>query len=126
MPATTMRWPDILDSLSTLDDVDSIMVEGGAQVIESLLSAEGQPSSREISSLVPAVTDLVDALIITVSPKFAGPGATRYQCPAIGTTLTDAAAQSASSELRLVRRQWFGDDAVWMWKRRRPETSEAR
>ncbi|CAO1624388.1 unnamed protein product [Parajaminaea phylloscopi] len=98
VPASSMAWPDVLDALARLGDVGSVMVEGGARVIESLLTAERG--------------SLVDALVVTVSPKLAGTGATKYRSPALGTS--ESANQAA---LAVVRRQWFGQDAVWMWKK---------
>lgn len=102
-------WIHILDSLAELQEVGSIMVEGGARVIESLFTATEEADDYSASA---TAGQLIDALVITVSPKFAGPQATRYRAPTFGTKPT-----SQRSELSVVAKRWFGDDAVWIWKR---------
>lgn len=119
-----MEWEAILDALGRLS-VHSVMVEGGSRVIESLLTA--RRSSRPDGA--PGKSGgCIDTLIVTVSPNFAGSNATGYKSPrwsdvAVTTGKKSVEAKKGQEEeeegaaFQVVRRDFFGDDAVWMWKR---------
>ncbi|OLN88220.1 2,5-diamino-6-ribosylamino-4(3H)-pyrimidinone 5'-phosphate reductase [Colletotrichum chlorophyti] len=87
-------WPSILHALN-VEGINSVMVEGGGQVINSLLS--------------PNCQQLVDAVIVTVAPTWLGRGGVvvspdRVQAPD-GTPIPAA---------RLANAAWhqFGEDIV--------------
>lgn len=89
------------------------MVEGGARVIETLLCAKGS----EAESLP---GDLVNSLIVTVSPTLAGSESTGYRSPAWPDKLkqkTNSDNVNRGADFRVKKRDWFGDDAVWLWTR---------
>jgi hypothetical protein len=98
------------------------MVEGGAQVIESLFMACSSPSS---SSSTPRAGDLIDQLIVTVSPNFAGSDSTGYRSPRWSDPVPGKTKKQASKEeeeetgaaFQVRKKDWFGDDAVWIWTR---------
>lgn len=122
----SMEWDAILDALGRLS-VHSVMVEGGSRVIESLLTA--RRSSRPDPDGAPGKSGgCIDTLIVTVSPNFAGSDATGYKSPrwsdvAVTTGKKSVEAKQGQEEeeqgaaFQVVRRDFFGDDAVWMWKR---------
>ncbi|EPT03508.1 hypothetical protein FOMPIDRAFT_127947 [Fomitopsis schrenkii] len=83
--------PDLLFTLRELD-IRSVMVEGGARVIQSFLAAEA--SHR----------DCIDMVIITVSPTLVGDGGVGY-----GATLLSS---DSLPRLRHVKTESFGRDAV--------------
>lgn len=86
-----MDWPTILRTLKR-DGIDSIMIEGGATVISTLLS----------------MPELVNSVIVTIAPTWLGQG---------GVAVTPAAKTSACGRVNAARLQetsWrqFGADAV--------------
>lgn len=114
-----MDWPSILSVLHSLG-VKRLMVEGGAQVIESLFMA------RSASSPASRAGDLIDQLIVTVSPNFAGSDSTGYKSPRWSDPVPGKTKKQASEEeeetgaaFEVRKKDWFGDDAVWIWTRRK-------
>lgn len=93
LPLPDLSWPTILAALHSTAHIARLMVEGGARVIESALNAGDEGG-------------VVDDLIITVSPRFAGSNGTRY------------ASQPSDAAWQVHRKAWFGDDAVWWWQSR--------
>lgn len=79
------------------------MVEGGASVIESLLTeAEG---------------GMIDSLIVTVSPRFAGSDGFKYKSLSwFGEIQDKRGTQEVPWQVK--KREWFGLDAVWWWVRK--------
>lgn len=117
---TGMDWPSILSVLHSLG-VKRLMVEGGAQVIESLFMARSTSSASGTGR----AGDLIDQLIVTVSPNFAGSDSTGYKSPRWSDPVPDKTKKQASAEeeeqtgaaFHVRKKDWFGDDAVWIWTR---------
>lgn len=63
-----LSWPDLLTALRQEHQIESVMVEGGATVIESLLAAHAEQS-------------LINELIITVAPNNVGEKGLSYRAP---------------------------------------------
>ncbi|CAO1638463.1 unnamed protein product [Sympodiomycopsis kandeliae] len=93
VPLPSLDWPSILSELHTKVGIKNLMVEGGAGVIESLLLSQ----------------HLINSLIITVSPTFAGSQGTKYQ------SVSWQGQQDKS--LNVHKKQFFGQDSVWWWRR---------
>lgn len=116
-----MDWPSILSVLHSLG-VKRLMVEGGAQVIESLFMAR---SASSATSTTARAGDLIDQLIVTVSPNFAGSDSTGYKSPRWSDPVPGKTKKEASKEeeeqtgaaFQVRKKDWFGDDAVWIWTR---------
>ena len=87
-PDGSMEWPSILALLHN-ENIDSVMIEGGASVIRDLLSH---------------YSDLIDTVIITLAPTFLGEGGLRA-CPCVA---------DGSTPIRLECVQWLtlGEDAI--------------
>lgn len=125
VPLPSMGWPHILDALGSQVGVQRLMVEGGAKVIETLLTAADSDGNGRPG-------DLIDSLIITVSPNFAGSDATGYKSPRWRDVVVQTGKASVAPKagekgkegapFHVCKKAWFGDDAVWMWKRGEKET----
>lgn len=112
-------WPALLDALGTTCGIQSVMVEGGATVIESLSTAhEREP--------------LIDALIVTVSPKLVGRDGLGYRTPAWLQGVLPSSDHSVSTEASLhagnsVQKEGvthiFGDDLIFRWSFSDPMTT---
>ncbi|KAI0363152.1 bacterial bifunctional deaminase-reductase [Pilatotrama ljubarskyi] len=89
--------PDLLTALHELG-VRSLMVEGGARVIRSFLSAAGTPTSTH-----PDSKKTVDALVITVAPTLVGSAGVGYGAELVADALPT---------FQHVRTEAFGPDAV--------------
>jgi 2,5-diamino-6-(ribosylamino)-4(3H)-pyrimidinone 5'-phosphate reductase len=87
----TMRWEEILKALKA-EGINSLMIEGGATVINTLL----------------ARSDLVNSVIVTIAPTWLGQGGLAV-CP-YGTTENGQRVDAA----RLRETVWrqFGADVV--------------
>ncbi|KAI0699384.1 bacterial bifunctional deaminase-reductase [Cerioporus squamosus] len=94
--------PDLLTALHELG-VRSVMVEGGARVIRSFLSAaRGDPPARG-SSDGPGDRRMVDALVVTVAPTLVGEAGVGYGSGLLADVLP---------KFEHVRTETFGPDAV--------------
>ena len=78
-------WIDIFETLSRSEDINSIMVEGGAKIIQSLLSLEKA---------------LFDTLIVTVAPLYIGGDGVAIDAPEM------------KQELDHIQWRQFGRDVV--------------
>lgn len=119
----TLDWDNILEALGKGGlKVQRLMVEGGAKVIETLLTSSSRFDGDGRAG------GLIDSLVITVSPNFAGSDATGYKSPrwqdvVVKTGKQSVAARDGQEEVEegtqfhVAKKAWFGDDAVWMWKR---------
>ena len=88
--AHAFSWPEILKALHERG-IQSVMIEGGGSVINSLLSPEN--------------ASLVDAVIITIAPTWLGQG---------GVVVSPPRRQAGTAVGRLRDTKWYqmGDDAV--------------
>ncbi|CAK4031780.1 2,5-diamino-6-ribosylamino-4(3H)-pyrimidinone 5 -phosphate reductase [Lecanosticta acicola] len=100
-PSTTLSWVAILAGLKQ-QGVNSVMIEGGAAVINALLSWP----------------DLIDAVIITIAPTYLGHGGVAV---APAPKYSDQGRQNAAW-LQETRSTTFGRDIVLCGKLRREET----
>lgn len=87
----TMKWEDVLKKLKA-EGINSVMIEGGATVINALL----------------ARPDLVDSVIVTIAPTWLGQGGLAA-CPSAATENGQRV-----NAARLAETAWrqFGADAV--------------
>jgi len=87
----TMRWEEILKVLKA-EGINSVMIEGGATVINTLL----------------ARSDLVDSVIVTIAPTWLGQGGLAA-CP---SAATENGQRVNAARLRETTWRQFGSDAV--------------
>jgi 2,5-diamino-6-(ribosylamino)-4(3H)-pyrimidinone 5'-phosphate reductase len=87
----TMDWEEILKALKA-EGIDSVMIEGGATVINTLL----------------ARPDLVDSVIVTIAPTWLGRGGLAA-CP---SATTENGQRVNAARLRETTWRQFGADAV--------------
>lgn len=87
-------WPDVLRALK-LEGLDSVMVEGGGDVINSLLEGPNK--------------DLVDSVIVTIAPTWLGKG---------GVVVSPDRADKSAAAVRLTGVTWhsLGEDVVMCGK----------
>lgn len=108
-----LDWPAILQALRQ-SGITRLMIEGGASVIQSLLSASS-PSSN------PPGSPLVDTLIVTVAPILVGPQGVAYEGVLPAAAAGEAATTSSTTTTALPTRfnhvtsQLFGKDVVFAW-----------
>jgi 2,5-diamino-6-(ribosylamino)-4(3H)-pyrimidinone 5'-phosphate reductase len=96
-----MDWRAILDDLNKRG-IKSIMVEGGAKVINTLLQEK--------------YLDLIDAVIITIAPVWLGNGGVTVSPPTIHSSNGSLA---AAARLADVAYQQFGQDVVMCGRMKR-------
>ncbi|KAM0706659.1 hypothetical protein Q7P35_005987 [Cladosporium inversicolor] len=87
----TMEWEEILEALKA-EGIKSVMIEGGATVINTLL----------------ARSDLVNSVIVTIAPTWLGQGGLAA-CP---STTTENGQRVNAARLRETTWRQFGADAV--------------
>lgn len=87
----TMRWEEVLEALKT-EGINSVMIEGGATVINTLL----------------ARPDLVNSVIVTIAPTWLGQGGLAA-CP---SAITENGQRVNAARLRETVWRQFGADAV--------------
>ncbi|KAF1992074.1 hypothetical protein K402DRAFT_388640 [Aulographum hederae CBS 113979] len=88
--AASLDWTQILTTLKS-EGIDSVMVEGGGTVINSLMA--------------PGYEDLIDSVVVTIAPVWLGQG---------GVVVSPARKAGSKAALRLKSPKWclFGEDAV--------------
>ncbi|KAK3353048.1 5-amino-6-uracil reductase [Lasiosphaeria hispida] len=93
-----LRWADVLAAVKC-EGLDSIMIEGGGHVINSLLAAPDN--------------ELVDSVIVTIAPTWLGQGGVVVSPPR-----TTAADGKPTAPLRLTNVSWhpLGEDVVMCGK----------
>ncbi len=94
LPHDSGHWEDVFAVLSERCSCGTLMIEGGATVISSLLKAHHLGQVQ------------IDALVITVGPTMIGPDGVGYE----GIELDDS--------FRRVRTELFGNDTVMAFVRR--------
>ena len=87
----TMRWEEVLKALKT-EGINSVMIEGGATVINTLL----------------ARPDLVNSVIVTIAPTWLGQGG----LAASPSEATENGQRVNAARLRETVWRQFGADAV--------------
>ncbi|MCO5565824.1 hypothetical protein L7F22_019499 [Adiantum nelumboides] len=114
-----LSWPDLLTTLRQEHQIESVMVEGGATVIESLLSAH-------------AKQPLINELIVTVAPNNVGEKGLSYKAPKWVTDQTlpkdnnkNSLANTNSLAPLQSEPQIFQSDVILTWSQGMKEKNEA-
>lgn len=114
-----LSWTDLLIILRQEHQIESVMIEGGATVIESVLAAHAEQP-------------VINELIITVAPNNVGQNGLSYRAPKWLTDQTMPSVQNKnvlpntnSLAVSLSEPQIFQSDVILTWSKRSNDQKEA-